>query len=115
MFSLALAYFVANYFDNAEIIKSELVWIATAGIYVLIGMMVYQIFPVSLGFLFSADVLILHILTNNISEVDSVYKTLLIGFILTILYFYAWISNKKLIKKQETSSTINSSIHNNSI
>src|SRR5680860_1273696 len=90
MFSLALAYFVANYFGDQKIMEYGLTLIMIAGIYVLVGVGVSNVFPVSLGFLFSADVLILHILYDRIGDVDVIYKTILVGFVLAVLYIFAW-------------------------
>lgn len=90
LFSVALAYFTAHYMDSNHILDY---WPALAmfgGAYVVIGVIVFSVLAVSLGFLFAADVVILHLLIENYGKYANVYKLTLIGVILLILYFFVW-------------------------
>ncbi len=90
MFGTALAYFTARYVDNQDIFDYWLTLALFGALYVLIGAVVNFVFPVSLGFLFSADVLILHVLAEKYEAVNELYKLALLGVVLVILYFFTW-------------------------
>lgn len=102
LFSLALAYFTANYVDSTTSLsglyqKEANYWLALflfAGVYVIIAICVLKIFPISLGFLFSSDVLIIHLLFENFGEIQNLAKIAIIGFVLIILYWLAWFKLK---------------------
>jgi hypothetical protein len=88
-FSIALAYFTASYLRSQMLFDY---WIALSFFalgYVFVGILVSLVFPVSLGLLFSADVLILHILFRYYGEWADPLKLALSGFILLILYAVA--------------------------
>jgi hypothetical protein len=95
MFSLALAYFTANYARSADIFDYWMTLFIAAVAYIVIGLVIYQIFAVSLGFLFSADVLILHLLFENFGDIDDPLKVMAVGIILIILYAIADLSNRE--------------------
>jgi hypothetical protein len=90
MFSLALAYFTASYISGLD--RGLDYWttlLLFGAAYIAIGSAIYQIFAVSLGFLFSADVLILHLMIENFGTIPGPVKTLIIGGVLIILYLVA--------------------------
>ena len=89
MFSLALAYFSASYVETEGIMDYWTMLAIFGGAYILVGIVVYQIFPVSLGFLFSADILVLHLLMENFGDIDPIMKTAVVGVILVVLYGFA--------------------------
>lgn len=91
LFSTALAYFTANYIDASHGPNYWLALAAFGGVYVLVGIVTAMVFPISLGFLFSADVVILHVLFDQYSKIDEMYKVLLVAFILFVLYVFAWL------------------------
>jgi len=103
LFSLALAYFSASYLDQSQVSSgllgfgyahSSTYWVvlaAFAGGYVLVGILISFVIPLSLGFLFSADILLLNILFEQYGKIGEVYKVLLVAFILFILYIFAWL------------------------
>jgi hypothetical protein len=105
LFAVALAYTTANYFyTEAGPTHSSVYWftLMIAGvIYILLGVVVSSVFPVSLGFLFSADVLILHTLGAKYGEIPDPAKTALVAIVLIILYVFAW---KKLGDNQSSIS-----------
>ena len=90
-FSLALAYFSASYLRNEASFDYWGVLLVFAGVYILVGMLVSMIYPVSLGFLFSADVLILNVLFENFGDWMDISKAMVVGVILLVLYLFAWI------------------------
>ena len=90
MFSLALVYFTANYVEHNKIFDFWSTLAICAGIYIIIGIAVYQIFSISLGFLFAADVLIIHLLLENFGDIPDILKTTIIAVILIVLYSFAW-------------------------
>src|SRR3989344_997171 len=94
MFSLALAYFTASYVNKEQLFDYWTTLLMFAVVYVAVGIAVYRVFPVSLGFLFSADVLILHLLFENFGTIPNVAKTLIIGLALVTLYGFAWMNMK---------------------
>jgi len=104
LFSVALAYFTANYFDANGSIDYWPALAAFAGVYVLIGIVVASVFAVSLGFLFSADVLILHLLIENYGKYANVYKATIIGVILLVLYIFTWLKLKDRSEDDASSS-----------
>jgi hypothetical protein len=101
MFSLALAYFTASYVDENHLFDYWSALAIAAGLYVVIGVGVSQVFSISLGFLFAADVLILHVLSDKYEQIPPLSKTLLLGFIIVVLYVFAW---NKLEDKPSTIS-----------
>jgi uncharacterized membrane protein YcjF (UPF0283 family) len=66
LFSLALVYFTADYVDQGNIFDYWMTLFISSVAFIVIGIIVYHILPVSLGFLFAADVLILHLIIENI-------------------------------------------------
>ena len=94
LFSLTLAYFAAGFMDDPGNVSKPLdFWLTMAimgGFYIVAGILLAQIFSVSLGFLFSADLLILSALANNFGEIDEIYKVALVGIIIAILYTVAF-------------------------
>lgn len=91
LFSTALAYFTASYVSTNNYFDY---WGALAifgGAYVLVGVAVSMIFSISLGFLFAADVVILHLLLQYYGQWADTLKLILVGAILIILYACAGI------------------------
>ena len=90
LFSLALAYFTANYIDASQ---DHNYWFAIFSFtlaYMIIAIIVYRIFPISLGFLFSCDVLIIHLLFENFGGIQYLLKIAVLAAALIILYLLAW-------------------------
>ncbi|HEX5429945.1 MAG TPA: hypothetical protein VFX17_02580 [Patescibacteria group bacterium] len=90
MFSLALAYFTASYLSKAYTIDYWGALLIFGVVYIVIGIIIYQVYAVSLGFLFAASVLVLHLLLENFGNIPSPAKTLIIGAVLVVLYLVAW-------------------------
>ena len=89
IFGLALAYFSASYLERQGI-DQWLVLSIFAIIYVILGLSVYTIFPISLGFLFSADILLINLLSDQYSGFSIASKAFIMGLMLVILYVLAW-------------------------
>ncbi len=113
LFSVALAYFTAWHFGGQRSFWGAPVYpvyplgpadspvqyngldafwttlLIFGGAYILIGISVARIFPISLGFLFSADVTLLHALSDQYHGLDNGVKSLLIFFLLILLYLFA--------------------------
>ena len=90
LFSLAFAYFTASYLAKTNALDYWFVLTISSIVYVVIGVIVSSVFPISLGFLFAADVLILHVLSQKIGVIPTVHKTALVGVVLLILYAFSW-------------------------
>ncbi len=86
LFSVALAYFTANYVSTNNFFDYWGTLAIFGGAYVLIGIAVSMIFSVSLGFLFAADIVILHLLFQYYGQWADTIKLILIGIILVVLY-----------------------------
>lgn len=86
LFGVALAIFTAVYLRDGSYFDYWGTIAIFAGAYVLIGIAVSMIFPISLGFLFSADVLILYLLFHYYGDWADILKLIVIGFILAVLY-----------------------------
>ncbi|MDP3986171.1 MAG: hypothetical protein Q8P77_01945 [Candidatus Veblenbacteria bacterium] len=89
-FSLALAYFIASYLRSNHYFDYWGALMIAGGLFITIGVFVSSIIPVSLGFLFSADILVLHVLMANFGDFADGIKVLFVGLILAILYLLAW-------------------------
>jgi uncharacterized membrane protein len=118
LFSIALAYASAWYFDGREsggggIFNAlspsgnfDAFWITLlifGGAYILIGIIVARVYPVSLGFLFASDVVLLHVLNNQYGGFDNGIKSLIIFVLLVILYLFAFL---KLQDKSHPASSL---------
>ena len=90
-FSLALAYFTATYLRNEAAFDYWGALLVFAGVYIAVGILVSMIYPVSLGFLFSADILILNVLLENFGDWQDISKAMVVAVILLILYSFALI------------------------
>ena len=88
-FSLALAYFVAAYVDNNHFFDFWGTLLMMAVFYAIVGVLVINIIPISLGFFFSADILILNLLFNNLGNWSDITKTMVVGVALAALYLIA--------------------------
>lgn len=86
LFSVALAYFTANYVSTNGYFDYWATLAIFGAMYVLIGIAVARIFSISLGFLFAADVVILHLLLQYYGTWADALKLILIGGILIVLY-----------------------------
>jgi hypothetical protein len=96
LFSTALAYFTANYLSTNNMFDYWGTIAIFACAYVVIGIGVSMIFAISLGFLFSADILILNLLLQYYGQWADVVKLTMIGGILIILYVATamWLKDK---------------------
>ncbi len=92
LFSSALAYFTANYLATMAIFNYWGVLAIFAGAYVLIGIVIASIYSISLGFLFSADVLIISLLFQYYGQWADFLKVIIVGIVLIVLYIAAGIS-----------------------
>lgn len=90
LFSLALAYFTATYIQKNNGFDYWNTLLIFSGFYLAIGLVTIIIYPISLGFLFSADILILNTLFENFNKWDDIAKTSIVGGILIIVYLIAW-------------------------
>lgn len=90
LFSGALAYFAASYSEKNGWLDYWITLVLFAALFMTVGILVSRIFSISLGFLFSADVLFLYALGANVETVQVIYKAILVAFILVALYFVAW-------------------------
>ena len=88
-FALAFAYFTASYLDSSWHVDYWLALEGFAGLFVLVGIVVSSIFPVSLGFLFSASILVMHIFLQKYDVIPDASKAIMLGVILIILYLAA--------------------------
>jgi len=94
LFATALSYFTANYLSSNNLLDYWGTLALFAGLYILLGILVSAIFPISLGFLFSADILIINILLQYYGDWADGLKTGIVGIVLLILYFVSWIKLK---------------------
>lgn len=95
VFSISLAYFTAYYIQTTQTVVSAetaywLTLLAFAGLYVIVGILVSSIFPISLGFLFCATELLTHVFIRNYDTIPPIYKVSLVGAIVIILEILAW-------------------------
>lgn len=90
LFGSALGYFTASYLMRVQSFDYYNTLLLFGGAYILIGIVVAQIFPVSLGFLFAADVFILHVLSHEYRGYQDIYKIAITGIMLVVLYAFAW-------------------------
>ena len=90
LFSAAFAFFVAGFLDPTGANSYSMVLFVIGVFYVIIGIAVLRIMAVSLGFLFSADVVILYLLANDFSTYDSFLKIVIVGLSLVAMFYYAW-------------------------
>jgi hypothetical protein len=91
LFSLAFAYFTAHYVEGSDSFDFWLALVAFAVGYLVIGMLVSRIFAVSFGFLFSADILFLHLLLENFGDWPDSLKAYAMFLVVVILYLIAFI------------------------
>lgn len=85
-FSAALAYFTANYLSENKLFDYWGALAVFACIYVVVGSIVAMIFPISIGFLCAADILILRLLGEYYGQWADALKLLVVGAVLVILY-----------------------------
>lgn len=89
LFGLALAYFTADYVANNTGADRWISHIFFIAVYLVVGMVVMNIYSISLGFLFASDVLLLDVLGSNFYRLDDWVKALIVGVILALLYAIA--------------------------
>jgi len=89
LFSLALAYFTADYFSVHSGVDRWVVNIFFIAAYLVVGMMVMDVYAISLGFLFAADILLLDVLGSNFYRLDDLIKAAIIAATLAVLYAIA--------------------------
>jgi len=104
LFSLALAYFTANYIDVGHNFNYWFAIFSFTMTYMIIAVVVYRIFSISLGFLFACDVLIINLLFENFGKMQYLFKMVILATALIILYWLAW---SKLKDREAQASTIN--------
>ena len=90
LFSLAFAYFTASYLQRAQQVDYWYVLAMASVIYIVIGIMTFKVFSVSLSFLFSSDILLINILFDNYGSFPTIGKAALLGILLVIMYTFAW-------------------------
>jgi len=100
LFSLALGYFTANYLSSNHYFDYWGTIAIFAGAYVLVGIIVSQIFSISLGFLFAADILIINLLFQYYGAWADIFKLVIVGAILIVLYISAAVSLSDRSPKQ---------------
>lgn len=86
LFGTALAYFTAQYLDKNGIFDYWPTLAVAAVAYIIVALLLWSVTSLSLGFLFSADVLILHLFFDNFGTWHDLGKALLLGVLLTVLY-----------------------------
>lgn len=91
LFSLALAYFTAVYTEENTTVDFFGTLLMYTGVYLIIGVAISKIYPISLGFLFSADILLLHVMFENFGDLSDMIKAGVIGGIIIALYVVAWL------------------------
>lgn len=103
LFSVALAYFTANYMSTNSIFDYWGTIALFSCVYVIIGIAIVMIFPISLGFLFAADVLILNLLVNYYGVWANVIKLTTIGGVLIVLYIASatWLNDKEELQPMQ--------------
>ena len=92
LFGSALAYFTANYLSTNAIFNYWGTVAIFAGAYVLIGIIIASIYSISLGFLFSADVLIISLLFQYYGQWADFLKVMIVGVVLIVLYIASGIN-----------------------
>jgi|SRR3989344_4839609 len=101
VFSTTFAYFTARYLDKNAIFDYWPTLTLFAIGYILVGLISAYVYPISLGFLFSATILLIHNLGDNFGEFASIQKTIIVGFALIVLYLFAWHKLKDNSSPQE--------------
>lgn len=104
LFGSALAYFTANYMGTTKAFDYWGTIAIFACAYVLVGILVVRIFAISLGFLFSADVLIISLLVQYYGTWAAPLKLTVVGAILAILYIVSALRLKDAPRQQAVSS-----------
>jgi len=95
LFGLAFAYFSADYMTkSAQLLAHSSLLLIFGGAYILIGAAVARVFSISLGFLFAADVLVLHAMATEYHGIDAFIKVVIVGVMLVGLYAFAWFKLK---------------------
>jgi|GEM_PF-2068168 len=89
-FSLALAYFTASYVESASVFDYWGALLLMSAVYLIVGIAVYQVYAISLGFLFSADIMVIHLMSENFGDLDSPIKMFVVGGVLLVMYGFAW-------------------------
>ncbi len=92
LFSSALADFTANYMSTNALFNYWGTIAVFGGAYVFIGIILASIYSISLGFLFSADVLIISLLFQYYVQWADVLKVVMVGVIIIILYIATSVS-----------------------
>ena len=95
LFSLALAFFTANYFRDNNIFNYWGTLMVFSALYIAIGILVCSIYSISLGFLLSGDVVLLYILNDNFGDLNKFLKIIVILIIIILLYFITWMVERK--------------------
>ena len=90
LFGLSLAYFTASYLSKAQDFDRWLTLAIFSLVYIGIGVGVYSVFPISLGFLFGADVLLLNLLSMQYGDFPNAATVLILGIVLVVLYIFSW-------------------------
>ncbi len=116
LFSLALAFFTASYFKNNGILSYWTTLTIFTGIYIMIGAIIYNIYAISLGFLFAGDVLLLNVLAENFGDLNVFFKIILVLIMILILYiivlFIKDVEDRQLATKLPINETPTPPINN---
>jgi hypothetical protein len=90
LFSVALGYFTSDYLQRIGTLEYDKTMLIFGGAYILIGIALLRVFPVSLGFLFSSDVFLLYVLGREYRGYENLSKVLITGIIILLLYLLAY-------------------------
>ena len=90
LFGTALGYFTASYLERNGTFGYDNALLIFGGAYLVIGIVLMKVFPVSLGFLFSADVFLLHVMGKDYRGYENLLKALITGIIIVLLYLFAY-------------------------
>jgi hypothetical protein len=95
LFGTALAFFTANYFRTNTILNYWSTLVVFTGIYIFAGIVIHKIYSISLGFLFSGDILLLYVLGDNFGDISVWTKLVLLIAVLVMLYSITWAAYSK--------------------
>lgn len=95
LFGTALAFFTASYFKTNEVFSYWTTLVIFTGIYIFAGIVIHKIYSISLGFLFSGDILLLYVLGDNFGDINIWAKFMILVAVLAILYSITWVVYSK--------------------
>ncbi|MDD3284004.1 MAG: hypothetical protein PHZ07_00205 [Patescibacteria group bacterium] len=95
LFGTALAFFTASYLETNEVFSYWTTLVIFTGIYIFAGIIIHKIYSISLGFLFSGDILLLYVLGDNFGDINIWAKFIILVAVLIILYSITWLVYSK--------------------